>query len=89
MKSTLGSDKVPVPKDPNDQEAWDRYYIAGGRPPEPKAYQIEKPEKLPEGMIWDDNMEGWWKRSAFEADCHSAKRRSWSISTATATRAGR
>lgn len=67
LEKTLGSDKVPVPKDPNDQEAWDRYYVAGGRPPEPKAYQIEKPEKLPEGVIWDDNMEGWWKQSAFEA----------------------
>jgi hypothetical protein len=67
LEKTLGSEKVPIPKDPNDQEAWDRYYVAGGRPPEPKAYEFQKPEKMPEGVIWDDNMEGWWRQAAFES----------------------
>jgi hypothetical protein len=67
LERTLGSEKVPIPKDPNDQEAWDRYYVAGGRPPEPKAYQFQKPDRMPEGMVWDDNMEGWWRQAAFES----------------------
>ena len=67
LERTLGSEKVPIPKDPNDQAAWDRYYAAGGRPEEPKAYQFVKPEKLPEGVAWDDNMEGWWRQAAFES----------------------
>lgn len=67
LERTLGQDKVPIPKDPNDQEAWDRYYTAGGRPPEPQAYTFVKPDKLPDGMVWDDNMEGWWRGAAFES----------------------
>jgi hypothetical protein len=67
LERTLGSEKVPIPRDPNDQEAWDRYYVAGGRPPEPKAYQFQKPDKLPEGMVWDEQMEGWWRQAAFES----------------------
>lgn len=67
LERTLGSEKVPIPRDPNDQEAWDRYYVAGGRPPEPAGYSFDKPEKLPEGVTWDDNMEGWWRQAAFES----------------------
>jgi hypothetical protein len=67
LERTLGTDKVPIPKDPSDQEAWDRYYVAGGRPPEPNGYQFQKPDKLPEGVIWDDSMEGWWRGAAFES----------------------
>lgn len=67
LERTLGQEKVPIPKDPNDQEAWDRYYTAGGRPPEPQAYSFVKPDKLPDGMVWDENMEGWWRGAAFES----------------------
>lgn len=66
LERTLGSDKVPVPKDENDTEAWDRYYKAGGRPEEPTQYQVNKPEKLPEGVVWDQGMEDWWRHAAFE-----------------------
>lgn len=63
----LVMEKVPIPKDPNDTEAWDTYYKAGGRPDEPKQYVFQKPEKLPEGVTWDNNMEGWWRQAAFES----------------------
>ena len=43
----LVSEKVPIPKDPNDTEAWNTYYKAGGRPDDPKQYVFQKPEKLP------------------------------------------
>jgi hypothetical protein len=67
LERTLGSDKVPIPKDPNDQEAWDRYYVAGGRPPEPQGYSFEKPQAMPEGVYWDESMEGWWRQAAFQS----------------------
>src|SRR5262245_14690639 len=67
LERTLGTEKVPIPKDPNDQEAWDRYYTAGGRPAEPAAYSFQKPDVLPDGMVWDEAMEGWWRGAAFES----------------------
>lgn len=63
----LVSEKVPIPKDPNDTEAWNTYYKAGGRPDDPKQYVFQKPEKLPEGVTWDENMEGWWRGAAHES----------------------
>ena len=68
LERTLGMEKVPIPKDENDQEAWDRYYAAGGRPAEPTQYQFErpKPEELPTGVQWDEGMENWWRQAAFE-----------------------
>lgn len=63
----LGRDKVPIPRDENDTEAWDRYYKAGGRPDDPSQYEIKKPETLPDGVQWDGNLEGWWRQAAFSA----------------------
>lgn len=53
----LGAEKVPIPKDENDTEAWDRYYKAGGRPDDADAYQFERPTEMPEGMEWDADAE--------------------------------
>lgn len=63
----IGAEKVPVPKDANDTEAWDRYYKAGGRPDEPSKYEFAKPEKLPEGVTYNEGMETWWRQAAHEA----------------------
>jgi hypothetical protein len=38
----LGTDKVPLPKDENDAEGWERYYKAGGRPDKAEDYAIER-----------------------------------------------
>lgn len=69
LEQQLGAEKVPIPKDPNDQEAWDRYYKAGGRPDDPKDYRLERPapEALPEGVVWDEGMEGWFRQVSREA----------------------
>lgn len=53
----LGTDKVPIPKDENDSEGWERFYKAAGRPDEPDAYQFERPTEMPEGMEWDADAE--------------------------------
>lgn len=63
----IGAEKVPIPKDPNDAEGWDRYYKAGGRPEDPAKYDFQKPEKMPEGTVYDEGMETWWRQSAHEA----------------------
>ena len=65
----IGSEKVPIPRDETDTEAWDRYYKAGGRPEEPTQYAFARPkaEEMPEGVAYDEQMETWWRQSAFEA----------------------
>jgi hypothetical protein len=68
----IGAEKVPIPKDPNDAEAWERYYKAGGRPDDPAKYEFQKPEKMPDGTIYDENMETWWRQSAHEAGLSTA-----------------
>lgn len=63
----ISSEKVPVPKDEQDQEAWERYYKAGGKPEAPDKYEFRKPDSLPDGVTYDENMETWWRQSAHEA----------------------
>lgn len=73
LERLLGGDKVPVPKDPEDKEAWDRYYAAGGRPEKPEDYKFERPQ-LPDGITYNEDDEkflrsfahqnGWNQRQA-------------------------
>lgn len=46
-ESLLGGERIPVPKDENDEEGWNRWYAATGRPETPDAYEIERPAQLP------------------------------------------
>jgi hypothetical protein len=56
LEQLLGSEKVPVPKSWEDKESVDRWYKAAGRPDNPKGYEFEKPDKLPQGF-YDDTAE--------------------------------
>ena len=47
-------------------EEADRFYGALGRPENPQAYDIPRPE-LPEGMAWDDELEASFREAAFSA----------------------
>lgn len=67
LERMIGFDKVPLPKDANDNEAWNHVYKSLGRPDDPGGYQFAKPEKLPEGMTYDDNMETWWRQAAHKS----------------------
>jgi len=60
----LGTDKVPLPKDENDAEGWERYYKAGGRPDKAEDYAIERATDLPEGMQWDEDGENFLRSYA-------------------------
>ena len=44
LEKLLGSEKVPMPKDANDVEGWDRFFKAAGRPDAPDAYGLDKIE---------------------------------------------
>lgn len=61
LEKLLGGEKVPVPKDENDQDGWDRLYKAAGRPDTPDAYEIEAP-KLPESIPYDPEGETYYKK---------------------------
>lgn len=48
----LGGEKVPVPKDENDKDAWDALYKVIGRPDEPDGYDLSflNEKEYPEGF---------------------------------------
>jgi hypothetical protein len=81
LEKMLGTEKVPIPKE-GDTAGWDAYYKAGGRPDTPDAYGFKKPDTLPEGIEYSEEMD---KKFAAEAHKHglSAKQaaalRDWQL----------
>lgn len=67
LERLLGSEKIPLPKDDNDTEGWNRFYAAAGRPEAADKYEIAKPT-LPEGVNvpYDEDEEKFWRNLAFE-----------------------
>lgn len=53
----LGSEKVPVPKE-GDEEGASRFFKAAGWPDKPEGYGFKAPEKLPEGMVYNAELDG-------------------------------
>jgi hypothetical protein len=54
----IGGEKVPVPKNAEDKDAFDVIFKAMGRPDDPKLYELNKPEGLPEDFeIADEDIE--------------------------------
>lgn len=56
LEKLLGREKVPVPVDDNDEEGWNRWYAATGRPEGPDKYEFERPE-LPQDLPYDEDSE--------------------------------
>lgn len=78
----IGAEKVPVPKDPNDAEGWDRYYKAGGRPEKPDEYGFAKPEQLPDGMEYSPDIDKAFATKAHELGLNkkqAAALREWQL----------
>lgn len=38
-----------------------------GVPDKPENYKLERPKELPEGMVWDEGMEQWFREKTFNA----------------------
>jgi len=58
---------VRVPAKDAPREAWDQFYKAVGRPDGPDGYQLQKPDNLPKGLPYDENLEKWFRAELFEA----------------------
>lgn len=56
LEKLLGREKVPVPTDDNDDEGWNRWYAAMGRPEAPDKYEFQRPD-LPQDLPYDEEME--------------------------------
>lgn len=57
LEKLLGREKVPVPTGDDDEEGWQRWYAATGRPEKPDEYEFQRPDKLPNGLDYDEDME--------------------------------
>lgn len=57
LEKMLGGDKVNIPKD-GDEEGLERWYKAGGWPEDAKGYEFEPPAEVPEGMVYDEELDG-------------------------------
>lgn len=56
LEKLLGREKVPVPVDESDEEGWNRWYAATGRPEKPDEYEFERPD-LPQDLPYDEESE--------------------------------
>lgn len=75
---TEGMLKLPGEADP--PEAWDSVWKALGRPDAPEGYGIKAPEKLPDGVAWDDAFAGEFAKFAHQAGmpkAHAEKLLAW------------
>lgn len=71
LEQRLGTSLTP-PKDDAPTEEWDKFYGKLGRPETPDAYDLKRPEGLPEEMPWNADAEGEFKKWA-HADGLTAK----------------
>jgi hypothetical protein len=63
----ISSTRPTVPKEDAPPEEWDKFYGGLGRPEKPEGYELAKPEELPEGFPYDENLEKKWRDWAHKA----------------------
>lgn len=56
LEKMLGADKVVVPKD-GDEEGAQRFFKAAGWPDKPEEYGFKAPEKVPDGMVYNPELD--------------------------------
>lgn len=56
LEKLLGREKVPVPTSDEDDEGWNRWYAAMGRPEDPEKYEFKRPD-LPNDLPYDEDTE--------------------------------
>lgn len=65
LEQLLGREKIPKPLSDEDQEGWDRWYAASGRPEKPDAYEFKRPDTLPDGLGYDEELEQDFRATAY------------------------
>lgn len=65
-QALIGGEKVPVPKGENEED-WNRWFKAAGRPDDAKGYGFEAPAELPEGMVYDEALDSRLAEISFKA----------------------
>lgn len=65
----IGS-SVRLPKADAPDEEWGKVYTRLGRPEKPEGYELKRPENLPEGVKYDEELETAFKGMAHEAGLH-------------------
>lgn len=63
-ESLLGGERVPVPKDDRDEDGWNRWYAASGRPEAPDKYEFKRPAELPAGIDYNEDLEKTYRQWA-------------------------
>ena len=57
---------VRIPKEDAKPEEWAAFYKKMGRPDTVEGYNIQKPDKLPDGVTWNDDLTSWFAKTAHE-----------------------
>jgi hypothetical protein len=65
LEKLMGREKVPVPAGDDDEEGWQRWYAASGRPEKPDDYEFERPA-LPQDMPYDEDGEKFLRQWAHQ-----------------------
>lgn len=60
----IGREKIPLPKTDED---WANTYKALGQPEAPEAYEFKRPEKLPDGLAYNEDKEKMFRTVAHQA----------------------
>jgi len=63
----ISSSRPTVPKEDAPPEEWDKFYNSLGRPEKPEGYKIAKPENLPEGFAYSEEIDQQWQVWAHQA----------------------
>lgn len=63
----ISSTRPTIPKEDAPQEQWDKFYNSQGRPEKPDGYEIAKPENLPEGFLYSEELDKQWQTWAHQA----------------------
>ncbi len=67
LEKKIGEKGIIKPKDDAPLEEWNKYYADLGRPETPDAYEIGRPEGLPDEFPYSEELEGQFKKWAHEA----------------------
>jgi hypothetical protein len=62
----IGRKGIVPPQDGDGPEIWDKYYHDLGRPEAPDKYEFQKPEGLPEGLTYSEELEKEFRQFAYE-----------------------